>query len=86
MKINTRQCNTRDRRVKDLFLPRDRRVKDLFLPHTRAWNEEKVRKIFLPHDANDILGLKPMQHGEDIPAWHFEKSGIFSVRSAYKLA
>jgi hypothetical protein len=26
-----------------------------------------------------------MRHGEDLPAWHYEKSGTFSVRSAYKL-
>jgi hypothetical protein len=27
-----------------------------------------------------------MQHDEDKPAWHFENTGVFSVKSAYKLA
>lgn len=34
-----------------------------------------------------ILKIKiPIHEMEDTPAWHYETSGHFSVRSAYKLA
>jgi hypothetical protein len=46
-----------------------------------------VEKTFLPHDAAHILDIKIPAHScKDMPAWNYEKSGIFSVRSAYKLA
>lgn len=65
---------------------RQRKVKDLFVQGTREWNVDKIRELFHTHDADDILKLKVLQHGTDISAWHFENSGIFSVKSAYKLA
>jgi hypothetical protein len=40
-----------------------------------------------PVDAELILGIKVSNHiTDDIIAWQPEKYGIFSVRSAYKLA
>jgi hypothetical protein len=53
----------------------------------RKWNQDLVEKTFLPHDAAHILDIKIPAHScKDMPAWNYEKSRIFSVRSAYKLA
>jgi hypothetical protein len=65
---------------------RCREVKNLFIQGTRQWNEGKIREIFYPHDADEIIKLELMQHDEDVPAWHYESIGVFSVKSAYKLA
>jgi hypothetical protein len=65
---------------------RIRRVSDLLDNHG-LWKEELVRSKFLPIDAEAILGIRPSRRlDEDIIAWQPEKSGIFTVRSAYKLA
>lgn len=62
-------------------------VNQLILPDQKAWNEDLVRQIFFPFDADEICKLPiPSSEVEDRIAWHFEKNGIFSVRSAYKLA
>jgi hypothetical protein len=51
------------------------------------WNEELIRKICYPLDVERILQIKlPSFSGEDNLAWHYEKSGMFTVRSTYKLA
>jgi hypothetical protein len=48
---------------------------------------QKVRDTFLPIDVESILRIKlPRRDQEDILAWMPEQSGIFSVKSAYKLA
>ena len=44
------------------------------------------RMFFLQSDAEAILKLKVNQDQEDRPAWHYDKKGLFSVKSAYKLA
>lgn len=46
-----------------------------------------VRHLFYPYDAEEILRLRIQSNGDgDFVAWHFEKTGMFSVKSAYKLA
>ncbi|XP_062186766.1 uncharacterized protein LOC133890399 [Phragmites australis] len=66
---------------------RVRRVSQLILPGTRNWDAVTIRSLFLPHDAYEILQLKlPNTCYEDFQAWHYERNGIFTVRSAYKLA
>ena len=53
----------------------------------RRWDENLVRHLFYPYDAEEILRLRMQSNGEgDFVAWHFEKTGMFSVKSAYKLA
>ena len=53
----------------------------------KEWNEELVRQIFYPFDADEICKIRiPSSDVEDRIAWYYEKSGEFSVRSAYKLA
>jgi len=62
------------------------KVKDLFAPGTRVWDEALVRQAFLPLDAEEILKIKPGTNMEaDIEAWAFEKSGLYTVKSAYRL-
>lgn len=48
------------------------------------WNEELIRQIFIPVDAEAILRT-PTRYGEDDWwAWEFEKHGEYSVKSAYR--
>jgi ribonuclease HI len=51
------------------------------------WKEEMIRTCFLPIDADLILRIKPSRRFDgDVVACQPEQSGIFSVRSAYKIA
>lgn len=60
-------------------------VVDLLDENTGLWNTDLVRKMFLPSDAEAILNLpRPRVQTEDYWAWGWERSGSFSVRSAYR--
>ena len=62
-------------------------MSELFRSDTRRWDENLIRHLFYPHDAEEILKLCTLNLGEgDFIAWHHEKSGMFSVKSAYMLA
>ena len=62
-------------------------VSELFLGGTRRWDENMIRHLFLIHDAEEILKLRSLTTGEgNFIAWHQEKSSLFSVKSAYRLA
>ncbi|KAK1620559.1 hypothetical protein QYE76_026076 [Lolium multiflorum] len=51
------------------------------------WKEDLVWNTFQQIDADIILKIKPSRRqANDVLAWQPEKSGSFSVRSAYKLA
>jgi len=53
----------------------------------RDWDMDLVKTIFHEHGADEVLKIRiPSRPTDDSLAWHFEKSGLFSVRSAYKLA
>jgi hypothetical protein len=53
----------------------------------QKWNEDIVKKTFSPHDAEQFVGIKFLRKPcNDFAAWNFEKTRIFSVKSAYKLA
>jgi hypothetical protein len=61
-------------------------VCDLYIPHTHAWNEEGVRNSFILLEVEEVLNIKPdFNIPTDVVAWVFEKNGIFSVCSAYRL-
>jgi hypothetical protein len=61
-------------------------VRDLFVPGTRVWDETKVRTSLIALDAMEVLKIKPGVNMEsDVVAWAYEKSGLYSVRSAYRL-
>jgi hypothetical protein len=49
------------------------------------WRSELVRSIFVAPDADAILQI-PLRcsDGEDCIMWHYEMSGMYSVRSAYR--
>lgn len=62
-------------------------VRELIVTDTKTWNEPLIRHIIREEDADEILKIRiPQREEEDFPAWHYEKTGIFSVRSAYRLA
>jgi hypothetical protein len=53
----------------------------------REWDEGLIRSCLYPHDVEEVLKIRLSNwNEEDFIAWHYEKSGMFSVRSAYKLA
>lgn len=59
-------------------------VEELINLATGEWDDELIRDNFWNIDAERILEIPIYQHDtEDFVAWHFTKSGIFSVRSAY---
>jgi len=52
-----------------------------------SWDETLVRRYFYACDVEKILKIKiPRNACLDQVAWNFEKTGIFFVRSAYRLA
>jgi hypothetical protein len=54
---------------------------------TNECDEGTLRRYFYPWDVDEVLKIKvPVNKGPDWVAWQYEKSGIFTVRSAYKLA
>lgn len=60
------------------------KVSDLINEYTGSWNIELVRENFLHPDAEAILNI-PLNPsgGEDSLAWALEKSGNYTVKSAY---
>jgi hypothetical protein len=55
--------------------------------HGNSWNEELVRKVCYPREADWIVNLKlPIEKCSDFVSWHYERTRIFSVKSAYRLA
>jgi hypothetical protein len=48
------------------------------------WDLQLLREIFIPMDMKVIYGI-PLctRRQENCWAWHYERKGIFSVRSAY---
>jgi hypothetical protein len=63
----------------------DLKVCDLIDPTTGQWDEETIKNIFGQQDIRDILSIPLRQGMEDTIAWHFDKKGVFSVRSCYQL-
>lgn len=58
-------------------------VNDLINPINGAWDEELVKTLFWPVDAQRILQIPTRAGREDVVAWHHNRNGMFSVRSAY---
>lgn len=60
------------------------RVNELIDPNSGTWDEALIRMIFSPVDARRILQIPLNHHAfEDFIAWHPDRRGLFSVRSAY---
>jgi hypothetical protein len=76
MKVTGKKVNCRLRWVSQLMRPDD-----------REWDEALIKRVLLDHDAEEILKIRiPEIRVEDILTWHYEKSGIFTVRSSYRVA
>ena len=53
---------------------------------TKEWDVQILNRYFYKHDIDEILKIKiPRTADSDFMGWHYDKSGCFSVRSAYKL-
>jgi hypothetical protein len=51
-----------------------------------SWDETAIRRHIFPCDALEIFKISLLEHRTaDFIAWHYEKSGVFSVRNAYRL-
>lgn len=62
-------------------------VNQLIKPDTKEWNLHLINRIFNPFDVEEISKIRiPAREVDDCVAWHYEKNGVFTVRSAYKLA
>ena len=63
-----------------------RTVDELIDQHNGSWDEQLIKDIFLPIDANNILAIPLSPHlQEDFVAWYKTKNILFSVRSAYHI-
>ena len=81
--------STRRRPKNSAFISRSRLrwVNQLILPDSREWNTDLIRQIFHSFDADEICKIRiPAREVEDCIAWHYEKTRVFTVKSAYKLA
>lgn len=62
-------------------------VKDLIDGHTKQWDREKIFDLFTHRTRMEILATPLQQDGSrDTLIWKETKSGVFSVKSAYKVA
>lgn len=50
------------------------------------WNFEFIEQVFLPYDASSILQIPICTTNiNDFWSWNFQKSGRFTVHSAYRI-
>jgi hypothetical protein len=61
------------------------KVCDLINQEDTSWDEDLVRFLFDEEDAKEILAIPLCSEMEDWIAWHYDKKGVFSVKSAYRL-
>ena len=67
-------------------LPEDAHVSSLIQVGTGIWNKEMVERIFIPSEATLILSTPLSSRApNDLLIWGGEKSGKYSVRSAYRM-
>lgn len=55
----------------------------LTCPITLTWDEDLLKAIFWPTDVYRILQIPITSGRDDLVVWHYNRSGLFSVRSAY---
>lgn len=60
-------------------------VADLIDGEVGCWKNNVIRRNFIAPEADAILNI-PLRRGggEDFLAWSLEKSGVYSVKSAYR--
>jgi len=60
-------------------------VDELINPITGTWDSELVNDTFWEDDASIILSIPVFEGWDNSLAWHFDKRGLFSVKSAYRV-
>ncbi|KAL9244839.1 hypothetical protein vseg_018560 [Gypsophila vaccaria] len=61
-------------------------VSDLMNDAGGGWNENRVKNLLLPFEADSVLALRlSTRRPSDTWYWEHEKNGSYSVRSAYRL-
>lgn len=70
LKIQTRRGNNLVTRVNELINPVD-----------FTWDEQLIRSIFWGIDVRRILQIPITPGREDLVAWHYNRNGLFSVKS-----
>jgi len=69
------------------YLPEDSRVAALIDEENGVWKNKLVRQVFVPYEADLICSIALSANlPVDKQVWALTHNGIFSVRSAYKLA
>jgi hypothetical protein len=58
-------------------------VNELINPVDFTWDEPLIRSIFWGIDVRRILQIPITLGREDFVVWHYNRNGLFSVRSAY---
>ena len=63
-----------------------RMVSDLIDNTTGCWDMQRLKQSFLPMDWEAIASIPLSTRRQvDFWAWHYEKTGVFTVRSAYRM-
>jgi hypothetical protein len=63
-----------------------RHVSELIDQTSFSWDQQLLQQIFTPIDVEVITNIPlSTRRQEDFWAWHYEKSGLFSVGSAYRM-
>ena len=61
-------------------------VHQLIDEDARSWNVEVLRRFFHHFDVEEILKIRlHTREVEDVIACHYERPGLFTVKSAYRL-
>ena len=69
-----------------LLMNPPQRVSELINTATASWNEDVIRQVFLPIDAEVILSIPLCTRSvDDFWVWSAKTRGAFSVKSAYRM-
>ncbi|KAK4401145.1 hypothetical protein Sango_1220600 [Sesamum angolense] len=70
----------------NLFL-QDLQISDLIDDMMKGWNSDLIEFLFQPEDAKVIRSI-PLGYSSlaDTQVWHFDRRGVFSIKSAYHVA
>lgn len=53
----------------------------------QSWNESLIRSLFMPIDVEVILRIPiPNVPRSDQLVWHYDKRGLYTVKSSYHVA
>jgi hypothetical protein len=56
------------------------------VPGRQEWDMQMLRSCLLPHDVQEVQKIHLSNRATvDMIVWHYERTEMFSVRSAYKL-